>query len=81
MKKLDHKWLGLYAVDKVISQNAYRLKLPSSVFQTHPIFSVTFPWPYNADAIIKQVQHMPPPVTCDGVKEDEVEQILDSLVF
>src|SRR5882724_601904 len=30
MKKLDHKWLGLYPVDKVISQNAYRLKLPSS---------------------------------------------------
>ena len=30
MKNLDHKWLGLYAVDKIISQNAYRLKLPSS---------------------------------------------------
>jgi len=30
MKKLDHKWLGLYSVDEVISQNAYRLKLPSS---------------------------------------------------
>jgi len=28
MKKLDHKWLGL--VDKVISQNAYWLKLPPS---------------------------------------------------
>ena len=23
MKKLDHKWLGLYPVDKVISQSAY----------------------------------------------------------
>src|SRR5882724_598676 len=35
MKKLDHKWLGPYPVDKVISQNAYRLKLPSSFGQTH----------------------------------------------
>src|SRR5882724_9108336 len=30
MKKLDHKWLGLYVVDKVILRNAYRLKLPLS---------------------------------------------------
>src|SRR5882724_7281594 len=41
MKKLDHKWLGPYPVDKVISWNAYRLKLPSSFGQTHPMFSVT----------------------------------------
>jgi len=27
MKKLDHKWLGLYIVD-IILQNIYRLKLP-----------------------------------------------------
>jgi len=30
MKKMDHKWLGLYIVDKVISQNTYRVKLPLS---------------------------------------------------
>jgi len=30
MKKLDHKWLRPYVVDKVISQNGYRLKLPPS---------------------------------------------------
>jgi len=30
MKNLDHKWLGPLAVDKVISQDAYRHKLPSS---------------------------------------------------
>jgi len=30
MKKLDHKWHGLYVVDKVIFRNAYRLKLPPS---------------------------------------------------
>src|SRR5882672_10181951 len=40
-KKLDHKWLGPYPVDKVISRSAYQLKLPSSFGQTHPVFSVT----------------------------------------
>jgi len=41
MKKLDHKWLGPYPVNKVISWNAYQLKLPLSFGQTHPMFSVT----------------------------------------
>src|SRR5882672_9878799 len=41
MKKLDHKWLGPYPIDKVISWSAYQLKLPLSFGQTHPIFSVT----------------------------------------
>src|SRR5882672_6969370 len=30
MKKLDHKWLGPYPVDKVISRSTYQLKLLSS---------------------------------------------------
>src|SRR5882672_9287530 len=41
MKKLDHKWLGPYPVDKVVSRSAYRLKLPLSFGRTHPVFSVT----------------------------------------
>src|SRR5882672_6769887 len=41
MKKLDHKWLGPYPMEKVISRSAYRLKLPSSFGRTHPVFSVT----------------------------------------
>ena len=82
MKKLDHKWLGPCFVDKVISQSAYRLKLPSSFGWTHPIFSVTLLWHYNADAISEQVQcDLPPSVICDGVEEYEMEHILDSQVF
>jgi len=49
MKKSDHKWLGLCSVDKIISQSAYQLKLPLSFGQTYPVFSITLPWPYNAD--------------------------------
>src|SRR5882724_11870720 len=82
MKKLDYKWLGPYPVDKVISQSAYRLKLPSSFGQTHPVFSVTLLQPYNADMITEQVQHdPPPPVIHDGVEEYEVELILKSQIL
>ena len=38
-KKLDHKWLGPYTVNKVTSQNTYRLQLPSSFGHTHSMFS------------------------------------------
>jgi len=37
--------------------------------------------PYNADTIMERVQCDPPPVVKDGVKEYEVEQILDSWLF
>jgi len=49
MKKLNQKWLGPYPVEKVVSQGAYRLKLPSSIGDTHPVFLITLMWPYNAD--------------------------------
>src|SRR5882672_2249324 len=82
MKKLDHKWLGPYPVEKVISQSTYRLKLPSSFGQTHPVFSVTLLRPCNADVITERVQRdPPPPVVRDGVEEYEVECILDSRIF
>ena len=82
MKKLNHKWLSLYPIRRVISRSAYWLKLPSSFSHIPPIFLVTLLRPYNADVITKCVQHdPPPPVICDGVKEYEVECILDSQVF
>src|SRR6266481_5629894 len=84
MKKLNYKWLGPYVIDKVISQNAYRLKLPSSFGQVHPVFSVTLLRPYAADPIPEwEESHPPPPppIVRDGVKEYEVEKILDSHLF
>ena len=81
-KKLDHKWLSPYPIKKVISLNAYHLKLPLSFGQTHPVFRVTLLKPYNADTIVEHVQHdPPPPIVCDRVEEYEVEWILDSQVF
>src|SRR5882724_6935084 len=82
MKKLDHKWLGLYLVKKVISQSAYKLKIPLSFGQSHLVFSVTLLRPFSTDTIAKCIQQdPPPPVIKDGVKEYKVEHILDSQVF
>ena len=82
MKKLNHKWLGPYLVENVISQNTYKLKLPLSFGHIHLVFSVTLLRPCHADTIAKHIQKdLPPLVIYDGVKEYKVEQILDSPVF
>jgi len=60
-KKLDHKWLGPYLIEKVISWSLYWLKLPPSFGKTHLVFSVTLLRPYYADTITEQLQCDPPP--------------------
>ena len=83
-KKLNYKWLGPYTINRVISRNAYRLKLRASFGQVHPIFSVTLLRPYDDDPITKcQERHLPPPplVIRDGIKEYEVKKILNSRIF
>ena len=82
MKKLDHKWLGPYAINKVVSHNAYGLQLLASFGCTHPIFSVVLLQPYHQDPIPEQQTPPPPPsVIHDGIQEYEVERILDSQFF
>ena len=71
-------------IDRVISRNAYWLKLPASFGQVHPIFSVTLLCPYDNDPITEcQECHPPPPppVVRDSIEEYEVEKILDSRIF
>ena len=84
MKELDYKWLGPYIVEWVISHSAYRLKLPVSFGNIHPVFSVTLLCPFEGDLIAKrQERHPPPPppIFHDGIEEYEVEKILDSQIF
>ena len=83
-KKLDYKWLGPYIIERVISCSAYQLKLPASFGHIHPVFSVTLLWPFEGDLIAEyQECHppLPPPIVHDGIKEYEVEKILDSRTF
>ena len=84
MKNLDYKWLGPYVVEWVISRSAYRLKLPTSFGNVHPVFSVTLLCPCEGDSIAEhQERHppLPPPIVCDGIEEYEVKKILDSWIF
>ena len=83
-KKLDYKWLSPYTIEQVISCNAYWLKLPTSFGQVHPVFSVTLLCPYDNDPITEHQEHhplLPPLFICDGIKEYEVEKILNSQIF
>ena len=83
-KKLDYKWLGPYVVEWVISRSAYRLKLPASFGNIHSVFSVALLCPFEGNSIAEcQKRHpLPPPlIVCNGIKEYEVEKILDSRIF
>ena len=83
-KKLDYKWLGPYVVEQVISRSAYRLKLPTSFGNIHPVFSVTLLRPVEGDLIAeRQERHPPPPppIVRNGIEEYEVKKILESRIF
>ena len=83
-KKLNYKWVGPYVVERVISRSAYQLKLPASLGNIHPIFSITLLRPFKGDSITERQEHHPPPpppIVCNGIEEYEVEKILDSWIF
>ena len=72
----------VYLIEKVISQNAYRLKLPSSFGNVHPVFLVTLLKSYSANTISECIQkYQPPPIICNRIKEYKVDHILDSQMF
>ena len=59
MKKLDHKWLSPYPINK--SHNAYSLELPPSFCCTHLVFSVVLLHPYEEDPVPECYSPPPPP--------------------
>jgi hypothetical protein len=83
VKKFDDKWFGPFIIDKVISRNAYRLKLTANFKRIHPVFHVSKLRPYTPDPI--SVRHPPSPpkttITQSGIEEYEVETILDSRLY
>ena len=81
-RKLAHRRLGPYVVEKQVSKLAYRLKLPPSMSRLHPVFNVVKLTPVPADPIVgRHPPPQPPPVLVDGEEEYEVEEILDSKMF
>jgi len=79
LKKLDDKWFGPYPIKRVISRNAYELKLPKTFGQTHPVFSIVKLRKAEEDQIKERPRpHRPPPEIVAGEEEWEVEEIRDS---
>ena len=73
--KLRRRWVGPFAVCKVVSPVAYRLSLPQG-WQIHPTFHVSKLKRYlRSDEFVREVEP-PPPDLVEGTLEYEVEGIL-----
>lgn len=76
-KKVDHKWLGPFTINNVVSAHANRLTLPASM-KTNPVFYILLLKPVSKAPVKRQIMTSPPPVEIQGHKELEVEELLHS---
>ena len=74
-KKLMERYVGLYAIEEVVSSNAVKLQLPSSM-RIHLVVNVSWIVRYK-EQIKGQKKEKGKPVEVEGVKEWEVEKILN----
>ena len=76
---MEDKWFGPFEVLDKVGASAYRLKIPRTWRQVHPVFNVSMLKPAQDPAFDSQRQPPPPPpVIVDEEEEYEVEEILDS---
>jgi len=71
--------VGPYKVKRIISTNAIKLKLPSSV-KIHPVVNVSRVQKYR-DQVEGQKKEQPLPVIIEGEEEYKVEKILNKRKF
>jgi hypothetical protein len=81
-KKLSHKRLGPFVIERQVGNSAYRLRLPASMSRLHPVFNVV-KLSLAVDDPIQGRRTTPPPAPdiVDGEEEWVVEEILDSKVI
>jgi hypothetical protein len=60
-RKLSHCQLGPYPVERQVSRNAYRLRLPDPMLCLHPVFNVIKLTPAPIDLIVGRRPKLPPP--------------------
>ena len=78
-KKLSHRHLGPFTIERKVGNNAYCLHLPQSMKRLHPVFNVVKLTMAPLDPIVRQHPPLPPlPEIVDGEEEWVVEEILDS---
>ena len=74
-KKLMERYVGLYAIEEVVSSNVVKLRLPSSM-RIHLVVNVSQIVRYK-EQIKGQKKEEGKPVEVEGVEEWEVEKILN----
>ena len=80
-KKFEDKWYGPFDIVKKVGAAAYKLKLPTSWKQIHPVFNGVLLKKYVEPSFESQKKPSPPPpVLIDNVEEYEVKEILDSRI-
>uniref|UniRef100_A0A8C5Q8Z1 Uncharacterized protein n=1 Tax=Leptobrachium leishanense TaxID=445787 RepID=A0A8C5Q8Z1_9ANUR len=76
-KKLGPKYIGPYPIISIVSPVAVRLQLHPS-FRIHPVFHVSLLKPWTKDHFPQRSPPPPDPIPVKGLKEFEVQRILDS---
>jgi len=74
-KKLMERYVGPYTIEEVISSNAVKLKLPSSM-RIHPVVNVSQIVHYK-EQVKGQKKEEGKPIEVEGVEEWKVEKILN----
>ena len=74
-KKLMERYVGPYAIEEVVSSNAVKLRLPSSM-RIYPVVNVSRIVKYK-EQVKGQKKKEGKPIEIEGVEEWEVEKILN----
>ena len=74
-KKLMERYMGLYVIEEVVSSNAVKLKLPSSI-RIYLVVNISWIVWYKEQGKGQKVQEGKP-IEVEGVEEWEVEKILN----
>ncbi|EEB89307.1 hypothetical protein MPER_12608 [Moniliophthora perniciosa FA553] len=78
-RKLADRNLGPFVVERRVGFGAYKLKLPTTMKQLHPVFPVVKLTAYTPDPIPGQAPKPPPaPVVIEGEKYYKIETIIDA---
>ena len=77
-KKLAHRNLGPFPIVRRVGSHAYRLHLPRSLSQLHPVFPVVKLTLAPHDSFNRRNQAPPLPEIIDDEEHYEVEEIIDS---
>ena len=78
-KKFEDKWFGPFTVERKVGASTYKLKLPQSMSNVHPVFNEVLLKPAIDPVYDVQVKEPPPPpVVVDEHEEYEVEEIRDA---